>query len=184
MSENQTDVAFEKQYVLKSLDTISFPKSNLSYKSLRDLDEAIFIDVLGQCLSGISARDFDVSNPEKQFRDLISFAGTNFQPQNWFIALMDQDVAGMVLPQSYGDDSPGDGSLFFIGVVPKFRRQGLGRSLHAKGLAVLSSMGLKRYIGSTDVLNSPMLRVFKANGCEFYKIRLFDHSGEPIGWKE
>lgn len=179
-----TEPAYEKQYVFHSLENIPIIESDVRYKSLDELGEVVFIETLRKCMIGIAARDFDPGSPQKQFKDLASYAGSNFLPQNWLIAYRGEDIVGMVLPQSYGEDSPGDGSLFFIGIVPEFRKQGLGRILHARGLHALSEMGLKRYIGSTDIINIDMLAIFRANGCDFYKIRMFDQAGEHIDWRE
>lgn len=58
-----------------------------------------------------------------------------------------------------------------IGVFPDHRSRGLGKILHARGLEILRAQGALDYIGSTDVLNASMLRVFETNGCSKIGIR-------------
>ncbi len=96
--------------------------------------------------------------------ECIAHAASAFDPEAWKLALLDGHVAGMVLPQLYFD-APEQGSIFNIGLVPEYRGRGLGRLLHARGLHDLKHLGATRYVGSTDILNVPMRRIFAANGC-------------------
>jgi ribosomal protein S18 acetylase RimI-like enzyme len=51
----------------------------------------------------------------------------------------------------------GQGTLFYVAVLPAFRGRGYGRALHAGGLAMLAERGVTRYVGSTDTRNDPIL---------------------------
>jgi len=70
--------------------------------------------------------------------------------------------AGVMLPERDGVV----GWLALVGLVPEVRGRGLGRELHAAGLAELRRRGATVYRDRTDENNLPMLRVFAANGCE------------------
>ncbi len=108
---------------------------------------------------------FSPSTPESavaDLRELVQYAGEEFDPEHWF-AVSDGDPLGVLLPQVYPDD-PLEGTLFYLGVVPERRRQGLGSQLHRLGLEFLHERGAVRYVGSTDERNIAMLKVFAHAG--------------------
>jgi hypothetical protein len=53
-----------------------------------------------------------------------------------------------------------------IGIVPGYRHKGLGKILHAKGLEILSRQVAIEYIGSTELENAAMIRIFEIIGFE------------------
>jgi ribosomal protein S18 acetylase RimI-like enzyme len=93
--------------------------------------------------------------------------------KNWLLAYRDGKLAGAVFAQRYFD-KPEEGSIFFIGLTPEFRGKGLAKILHAKGLELLSNEGCTGYVGSTDIQNTAMIAVFKANDCTLTTIRKID----------
>ncbi len=58
-----------------------------------------------------------------------------------------------------------EGRLFFLGLFPEYRGQGLGRYLHLQSLIHLKRIGARNYIGMTDERNIPMQKLFIQNGC-------------------
>ena len=101
-------------------------------------------------------------DPEREWRELVEGAGARFDPTRWLLVDDAKGPVGVVLPQAHDEKS---GTLFYVAVLPERRGEGLGTRLHAFGLERLADMGLPRYVGSTDVRNAPMLRVFARNGC-------------------
>ncbi len=95
-------------------------------------------------------------------RALVASAGDRFDPTSWFLVDDTDGPVGVVLPQTIGADL---GTLFYLGVEPDRRGRGLGAAIHGLGLWILAMRGLRRYVGSTDERNAPMLRVFARNGC-------------------
>ncbi len=103
-------------------------------------------------------------DPDREWQQLVEYAGEGFDPTLWRVALLDDQPTGIVLPTAW--PKVGDaGTLAYLGVLPAFRQRGLGRALHAAGLGLLAGAGVKTYKGSTDVRNEAMVRVFKRNGC-------------------
>ena len=103
-------------------------------------------------------------DPDREWRELVAYAGDGFDPTLWRVPLLGDEPIGIVLPTTWpkvGDS----GTLAYLGVLPAFRRRGLGRALHAAGLGLLAGAGVKTYKGSTDVRNEAMVRVFERNGC-------------------
>jgi hypothetical protein len=75
-----------------------------------------------------------------------------------------QEPVGLIVPQRF-PDVPHGGTIMTIGVLPNFRRKGLGKIVHAKDLEFRSAQVGIDYIGSTDIINVAMINVFKTNGC-------------------
>lgn len=78
-----------------------------------------------------------------------------------------------------------EGRLFYFGLLPEHRGQGLSAPLHLQSLWALKEMGAVYYIGSTHTENKKMQRVFKKNGCSvkaqtetFYKYFVRSKPGE------
>ena len=106
--------------------------------------------------------------------ELIEYAGELLDRNLWRVALLDGEPIGVVLPQTFGGE-PEEGSVFYVAILPEHRGRGLGRKLHRAGLALLAGAGVQRYVGSTDVRNEAMARVFAGNGCEISTTQLFFH---------
>nr|WP_256521942.1 GNAT family N-acetyltransferase [Halobacillus sp. A5] len=85
--------------------------------------------------------------------------------QSCLTAYENEQAIGIIMPHI----EPGtkeEGRLFYFGVLPEFRRQGRGRELHHLALTKLrKEFGASDYIGATSHNNTPMLRIFEANGC-------------------
>lgn len=58
-----------------------------------------------------------------------------------------------------------EGRLFYFGLLPEQRGQGVSAPLHLQSLWALKEMGAAYYIGSTHADNKKMQRVFEKNGC-------------------
>jgi GNAT superfamily N-acetyltransferase len=164
----------QKQYARRNIEGYRSPYEDaLRCVSINEIDTVELIRVLGEAMRGGSARDLDVDHPELELEHNIEFAGDAYHPETWVIAYKDDQPVGVIFAQRYHDKLE-EGSLFFIGVLPDFRGQGLGKVLHAKGVEMLAEIGVKEYVGSTDVQNEAMIRTFAANDCRLYAIREVD----------
>jgi GNAT superfamily N-acetyltransferase len=155
---------------------ISF--SPLVWKSLAALGEQTFLRYLVAAATD-DPEGSAATNPEQEFQELLDHAGEAFNPNQWFVAFDPAHAAhptdraiGIVLPQQFAD-KPSEGTLSYIGVMPEFRQQGYGVRLHQRGLELLFSWGVQRYIGSTGQSNLAMQRVFAKNQCTLLGKRYF-----------
>jgi GNAT superfamily N-acetyltransferase len=161
----------QKQYARRNIEGYTSPyEDSLTYLSIGGLEVAVVKQVLHAAMAASLARDIVAEEDGSALEHFIEFAGDAYHPETWVIAYQDNKPVGLVFPQRY-DDKPEEGSLFMIGVVPEFRGKGLSKILHAKGLELLASVGVKEYVGSTDVKNEPMIRTFASNGCRLYAVR-------------
>lgn len=156
----------DKAYFKRKIDSFKTPYADhLHYQSLREIGEVRMLDIYRKTYEGNLNRNFNVENPDGDLRSHIESAGALFNPEGWYAAFNGDSPVGILLPQRFSD-IPTEGTLMSIGIVPEYRRKGLGKILHAKGLEILSKQGVSDYIGSTDVKNTAMIRVFEINGCE------------------
>jgi len=158
-------VARRKAFVERSLLTpLPEGPDGLTLRSLAEAGEAAFITRHREALLGDPFAELrsETQDPEAAWRDLVVGADSRFDPTRWFLVDDAKGPVGILLPQAVNAKT---GTLYFIGVVPPRRGEGLGRATHALGLRLLAQAGLERYVGSTDVRNASMLAVFARNGC-------------------
>jgi ribosomal protein S18 acetylase RimI-like enzyme len=154
-----------KAYVSRGLDgELPEPSEAFGFVTLAEVGRERFVRVMTQASEGDPFEDMEGRDPDADFQELVDMAGEKFDESSWYCALVDGEIVGVVLPQEF-PDSEGEGTLFYVAVLPRFRGRGYGRALHATGLSILAERGVTKYIGSTDTRNAPMLRVFEANGC-------------------
>jgi ribosomal protein S18 acetylase RimI-like enzyme len=161
----------EKQYSRRSIIGYRSPYADpFTYKSILELRDEEVIEILARVESESLSRDFGNQNPLVNFSELVEFAGKAYDPTNWLIAYDESAPVGVVFAQRYWDKME-EGSLFVVGLIPEYRGEGFGQVLHAKGLELLGHAGVRSYVGSTDVQNVPMIRVFEKNGCQHTAVR-------------
>lgn len=180
-----SEISYEKYYVDKSLSglVLHCKEDHFQYRSMKELGTHVFEGVLDLVLSETKSRDLQARKGKDELRRLIELAENEFYPENWYIAFLGNDPIGLILPQKF-PDSLKEGTLYVIGIVPQFRQKGFSKILHIKGLQILISLGINRYVGSTDVGNSAMIKVFSANGCNYLGVRQLDKNGNHIGWRD
>lgn len=163
LSQHGFTVRQDKSYFRRKIEGYASPYfSSLTYKSMSELGTGKMLELFGQIYEGSSSRDF--SNPCEDFESHRESAGHLFDPASWLVAHAGLEPVGVLLPQRF-PDSPKEGTMMSIGVFPMHRKRGFAKILHAKGLEILREQGASDYIGSTDVQNLAMLRVFESNGC-------------------
>ncbi|WP_421384025.1 GNAT family N-acetyltransferase [Bacillus salacetis] len=145
----------EREVYYKDLrETTDFPDSSLEYICHPSTEEA------QRCLSLI------LGSPEEAER-MLDGLYTEVERDKFRIYLVRKagKDAGFFIPhiEPY---TKTEGRIFFFGITPQFRGQGLASEVHNFAAASLR-MELKAdsYIGTTDVQNLPMKKVFQKNGC-------------------
>ena len=167
------EIEKKKAFVARDLGgELPEPAIEFAYRTLFDVGKVEFLRVMTAAAEGDPFEDAAGRDPEADFDELVDMAGSKFDPACWMMALVEGETVGVVLPQEFADDE-GEGTLFYVAVLPAFRSRGYGRALHAAGLAMLAGRGVTQYIGSTDTRNAPMLKVFEANGCPRRATQLF-----------
>jgi ribosomal protein S18 acetylase RimI-like enzyme len=161
----------DKAYYRKEIACYHSPyRKNFCYRSIAEIGKDEFLAVYRETYIGNLNRNYKKENPDEDFHSHVESAGELFDAKAWLAIYENQEPIGIVLPQRFPDD-PYEGTLMSVGLVPKARSKGYGKILHAKGMEILAQQGATEYVGSTDVQNEPMIRVFEENGCQFVGIR-------------
>lgn len=162
----------EKQYARRSIAGFRSPYEDpFQYTSITHIDSyAEIVAVVQQLQDESLGRDMHDEDAKTKFEGMIEFAGSAYSPESWMIVRDGDRTVGAVFAQRYWDKLE-EGSLFVVGLTPEYRGKGYGKILHAKGLELLAAQGVEEYVGSTDIHNIPMIRVFEANGCRLTAVR-------------
>lgn len=167
------EVRRRKVFVERSIAGYESPYEDaFTYRSLDVVGRERFVRIMAEASEGDPFEDSAERDVDREFQELVEYAGKRFDATWWMTAKLGRDTVGVVLPQVFPkrDD---EGTLFYVGVRPGFRGRGYGKVLHAAGLEFLSRHGVAKYVGSTDERNAPMLSVFRANGCARTGTQLF-----------
>ncbi|HWF44730.1 MAG TPA: GNAT family N-acetyltransferase [Candidatus Kapabacteria bacterium] len=173
----------KKQYARRNIAGYESPYHDpFEYRPIADISQPEFFQILSEV---VEVKPFMESKPErlaraeKEFFEWVEYAGLVYEPKHWYLAYLQGEPAGVIFPQRYWDKME-EGSIFHIGILPRFQGNGYGKILHAKSLETLAKMGVTSYVGSTGVSNERMIAVFLANDCTLTKIHTLevDESGE------
>lgn len=121
-----------------------------------------FAELYDQCRSG-SANKNNLFSIEQIMEAFLNELGPNWR-NHCHIFFREGEPLGVSIPHiEHGTTE--EGRLFYFGVTPQHRGKGLGKLFHLYSLELLKNMNATCYVGSTDVNNVYMIRIFQANGC-------------------
>jgi RimJ/RimL family protein N-acetyltransferase len=156
----------EREVYYKDLREITvFPEHSMEFVS-----EPPIIDAR-RCLSSI------LGNPREANR-ILEALHDEIHPDKYRIYLVRKNGkdAGLCIPhiEPYTES---EGRIFFFGITPLFRGQGLAATVHKFASASLRlELRADDYFGATDWDNRPMKKVFLANGCtKIQTIEVYSH---------
>lgn len=154
----------------KQLEKIEIFDGKLNYKSIKEVTEDVFKRTFNETILDYEEKD-GYSN-EGFFDFLKQLAGDKYNENHWKLVLQNEEPIGVILPQIFPNNEK-VGSLFFLGLVEKYRNKGLGKEIHIEGLNTLYENGATEYIGSTLNSNKAMESVFQKNNCRVLTIQNF-----------
>ena len=105
--------------------------------------------------------DADAQGLKPLLEEVRNFYDYNENGEGVYLFDGEQPVAAGVV--NYGETSNDPADMTLIGVLPERRNEGWGGRLH-RHLMGLARGRAATYLGSTDVRNAPMLRLFEKNG--------------------
>ena len=172
LENNGFKIKYSKILFKKNLEEHKFLyKDIFDYKSIDEMGLEKFLKVFKEATEDDPERD---ASCEDYFNGLVEMAGEKYEPKNWKAVVLDGKYIGIILPQIF----PGYedlGGIFSIDLIPEERNKGYGRIMFSKCLEILKELGIKKYIGSTNVLNKPMRRVFEIGSCkEWFKRNFYE----------
>ncbi|WP_158587488.1 GNAT family N-acetyltransferase [Neobacillus notoginsengisoli] len=151
--------------VHKDLKNHEASAKKTSWRSLEstDLSEEEFKDYWEQAMS-FSANQASTLTMDQQLESVRTELGEGW-PSVCRVFFEGETAIGVAIPH-IEPGMPGEGRLFYFGILPSARGRGLGSFLHKEALSMLKEIGAEVYVGSTHVANVAMQRVFERNGCE------------------
>lgn len=156
--------------------TDSGVSASLTFVSLEHVAEARFIEIFEEVYEPdmFDEPDMSKSSAAKCFADLKKRAveTKRFYPEDWEIAYIATKPVGITMPQLH-DEMAQFGSNFLVGVVTGERRKGIGKALQRRAVETLIRRGAESIVGSTDIRNKPMLRIFESLGYELIEHQYF-----------
>jgi len=167
-------ITYSKMLFEKNLKEHEFLfKDIFEYESIAETGLKQFLEVFKEVVNDDPERDVAY---EVYFSDLVEYAEEKYEPKNWKTVMLERRYIGVMLPQIFPDKEEW-GGVFYIGLIPEARNKGYGRIMLSKCMEILKGQGIKRYIGSTNTNNEPMLRVFESTGCkEMFKRFIYSTS--------
>ncbi|QHS23724.1 GNAT family N-acetyltransferase [Virgibacillus sp. MSP4-1] len=138
--------------------------NDISYACLSDrkISEDEYKWLYGLCRSGTANKNDLQENMDEVLDSVKKELGPNWKDHCYYFT-KDQDYLGMAIPH-IEMGTKDEGRLFYFGVVPDKRSQGVGKELHKGALEILRTFGAAKYVGSTDIHNEAMIRIFQKNG--------------------
>ncbi|WP_404460562.1 GNAT family N-acetyltransferase [Sutcliffiella horikoshii] len=152
------------EYTRKIKD-LPVTKDRLVWHSLAEglIDEQEYAELYEFCRSGSANK-----NTKQPIDQVMSSLENELGPEwrkHCYYFLQDGAFAGISIPHiEMGTED--EGRLFYFGVVPELRGQGIGVQIHRVSLELLKQFHATYYVGSTDVHNTSMIKIFEKNGCE------------------
>lgn len=170
LKRNNFLVKYSKIVFEKSLQDWKFDYHKfIKLASLRETGFDKFVEIYGLVSKGDIEKSQDYAN---DFNITVEYAGEKYDHENWYIASINGKKIGLIMPQIFAGAAD-EGSLFYIGVLPGERNKGYGKILFSAGLQILKERGAKRYLGSTNTGNKPMIKLFEENNCKKILLRDF-----------
>ncbi len=144
--------------------------TSITFRSIGQITEDTFVGIF----KAVYEPDIFQGDAEKCFAELKKNAvhTGHFHPEDWELAYVGDKPVGITMPQLHDADAE-IGSNFYLGLVPDERRKGLGKLLQQRAVETLIRRGVGLIVGSTDVKNIPMIRIFKHLGYQFAEHQYF-----------
>jgi GNAT superfamily N-acetyltransferase len=141
----------------------------LRFKSIAETGEDLFTDMVEAVTVGtldrLMASDAARLGSRRAAREYVdSLKKIHFNPDWWRLGYSGDDVVGLILPQRFNETF---GAINYVGVLPKYRGWGYGRSLLAEGTRLLTENGTKKICADIDVANHPMANALENLGYVF-----------------
>lgn len=143
----------------------------LEWKPMADKSEASvreFARVLERCGKGDPDWSPD-DNAEELLRSYLDDSSLTGDAECAQVGWLHGKPAAVIVAQV--NRETGWSRITYMGVIPEFRSQGLGRWVHRHGFAMMHAQGGTTYHGGTLRQNEPMRRLFDTHGCrEFQRL--------------
>ena len=169
-------------FVWQEPKPLSEVPSRLKFKAAQTFSHATLLSVVALVMESsidLSDRQQVLKRGSHQAAKLFiaeSRNGFSYQDEWWQIGVNSDDkIVGFVFPVVYegcAKENLEEGTIYYIGVLPKYRGRGFATDLLLKATRILQDVGVWRVFCDTDVNNIAMISTFERVGYQQY--------GEPM----
>ena len=152
--------------------------SRLTFESVKAMPDDRFIPTVAQIMAeSVDASDRRRAAEPNLHAEVEVFLNTasedfSYQDEWWQFGINEKgEIVGVVLPVIFPDcakENLEEGTIYYMGVVPKYRGLGLANDLLSKGTRILQEIGVWRVFCDTAVDNVRMISAFKQVGYRQY----------------
>ena len=138
------------------------PSTPLRYESYRPSLNSHFAATLER--SYLDTLDCPELNGKRSLDEILAGhrGQGKFHPDFWWLALDDATPVGVLILTEMPDGSTWE--LAYLGIVPEYRRRGIGRAMTLHALHALRNQPASRLLLAVDERNWPALRLYQALG--------------------
>lgn len=154
----------------RTLDVLADTDSKFYPHSLSEqlLSDDAFASLYEQCRSG--SLNQNIQQPiETVMGSLKRELGMNWRDHCYYF-IYEGEIVGIAIPH-LEKGTCAEGRLFYFGLVPKWRGKGIGARIHNHALKLMKELNAQIYVGSTDVNNQYMIKIFEKNGCTLRNVK-------------
>jgi ribosomal protein S18 acetylase RimI-like enzyme len=147
--------------------------SRLTFEPVKAIDDQLISIVMQVIADSVDASDRQIASAADPYKATETFlqgakAVFAYQDEWWQFAINEQrEIVGVVLPVIYpGFAKAGleEATIYYIGVLPKYRGQGFATDLLAQGTRILQAVGVWQIFCDTAMENVRMIATFKRVG--------------------
>jgi ribosomal protein S18 acetylase RimI-like enzyme len=151
--------------------------SRLAFEPIKEIDDQLIsavMQVIAESDDASDHRKASEHDPYKATEIFLNEAREDFAYQDewWQFGIDEQgEIVGFVLPVIYPGftkDGLEEGTIYYIGVLPKYRGLGFANDLLAKGTRILQEVGVWQVFCDTAVDSLRMISAFKRIGYRQY----------------
>ena len=149
---------------VRTAPAFSEPAKSLRYVTYAECPVPVFHRALLETYKG--SLDCPEVNGIRSISEIIAghqAQGTH-EPDRWFLALNDEQPAGVLLLTEIPESASME--ISYLGVLPRLRRRGIGRQLVMKAIADACAAQVAQLTLSVDVRNRPAQNLYRAAGFE------------------
>ncbi len=155
----------KRQLVRYNLENFHYDKQleRFDYKPIKEINKTIFLELLGKIYNDcLENEKIDLS--EEDWDEYLN--GTKHNSDMFLIVYHNNKPIGLILTELNNYDN-NVGLIKFLGLIPEKRNKKYGNILYTKALSILKKHNAKEYLGSSDIDNEKMLKIFHYNNCQF-----------------
>jgi ribosomal protein S18 acetylase RimI-like enzyme len=151
--------------------------SRLTFIPVKAVDDRLIstvMQVIAESVDASDRRKASEPDPYKATEIFLNEAREDFAYQDewWQFGVNEKgEIVGFVLPvicPEYAKEDLEEGTIYYIGVLPKYRGLGFANDLLAKGTQILQEVGVWRVFCDTAVDSVRMISAFKRVGYRQY----------------